>query len=366
LPERWGAVVLVPAALAMAVTPLMFTWVHSTTESTGPFGRRWLGPYFSPYRRGSIEQRMGDRIQQLKRGARETYFDASGDERTHGFLSEMLLFGGSVFTLTPSRYERTGVGYRLSQDVVGARLVQNGRMAQLRPGAAEDCECRWYYSRPEKDMAFMPTFVRARFAKLVAESTFVRRLAGMDRVLYSIERPTRTLDHDIDRYWRPRAILQPSATRGELVFYDYHGNRVITGAPAWLRGELAQIWTGRFVGSDRPTLLLGRARDTDFRLGRRIVDLVEQSNWGWSMEQPGGGWSSEYDRWGWNGDAYDAAHTTRTWYTARGAPSGSMQAWVRSRDRRCQSRICRFPSPADSFADRTLIWPFAAASTALS
>ena len=316
LPQRLRGAILLPSAIAMAVTPLMFAWVHSTSAGSSTLRRRWLGPYFAPYHRGSIEQQMGERLRSLKRTNHDTYFDASADERTHEYLSEMLLFGGSVFTLTPSRYERTGVGYRLSQGVVAARLVKNGWMAQLRPGAAEECDCRWYYARPSKDMAFAPAFVRARFDKLVAESTFVQRLAGADRVLYSIERPTSQLDRDIHRFWRPRVVMQPSGDRRELVFYDYDGNRVLQGSrwldgPSWLRGELAQPWIARFRGSDRPTLVFGRAKDTDFRLGRRIVDLVEQSNWGWSMRQPDGTWSPELERWGWNSDIPLVARTRR-------------------------------------------------------
>jgi hypothetical protein len=312
LPRRVRGFVLVPAAVAMAVTPVMFAWVHSTSDGASTWARRWRGFYFAPYGKGSVEQQMGERLRTLKRSNHDTYFDASADERAHGYLSEMLLFGGSVFTLTPSRYERTGVGYRLSQDVISARLVKNGRMAQLRPGAAEACECRWYYTRPTNDMAFLPPFVRARFDELVADGAFVPKFAGAARVLYSIEGPTTDVDRDIQRYWRPRVVMQTSTDwdgdgRGDLIFYDYADNRVLIGeraldAPAWLRGELAQLWVGRFPGSEHAALLFGRAKDTDFRLGRRIEDLVEQNNWGWSFRQASGDWSAEYDRWAWNGD----------------------------------------------------------------
>jgi hypothetical protein len=312
LAPRVRPFLLLPAALAMAVTPMLFAWVHSTAGGTSPTNRRWLGAYFAPYQRGSIEQQMGERLQALKRGNRESFFDASADERTHGYLSEMLLFGGSVFTLTPSRYERTGVGYRLSQQVVAERLVQNGRMARLRPGAAEDCACRWYYSRPGRDLAFMPVFVRARFARLLADSTLVPRQLGADRVLYSIERATMDIDRDIERFWRPRVVMPAHSDldgdgRADLVFHDYRNARVIFGAqsvaaPAQLRGELGQLWVGRFQDGRRASLLAGRPKDTHFRLGRRIDELVEQNNWGWGMSRADGVWSPEQERWSWNTD----------------------------------------------------------------
>jgi len=86
-------------------------------------------------------------------------------------------------------------------------------MARLLPGAAEACDCRWYYARPDKDFAFAPMIVRARFAKLLADSVLKVRQTGADRVLYSIDKPTTGVDNGIEctggrrRYVRPRARL---------------------------------------------------------------------------------------------------------------------------------------------------------------
>lgn len=312
-------VTLVPIGAAMALTPLAFAYVHSTgvaasgATATAGAGRAWHGFYRSPYYRGSIEEQMAVLFRAQKRGPYEVFFDASADERRHGYLSELLVFGGSAFTVTPSAYERTGSGYRLSEGVVAKRFVQNSRMARLLPGAAEDCECRWYYGRPGKDLQFAPMIVRARFAKLVAESALVVRLTGADRVLYSFDKPTTAVDHDIERYWRPRIVSQTHADwdgdgRGDLIFYDYVNHVVLAGrsvvkAPPAAELEFAQLYVGRFPGDRRADLHFGRTGDTEFRLGRTIYDVVERSSWKWSYRgSQSGVWEPEYDRWLWDWD----------------------------------------------------------------
>jgi hypothetical protein len=306
---HWSA--LVPLGAAMAIMPLSFVYVHSTKPADD--GRAWLGWYRSPYHRGSIEEQLAAAFAANKRDAREVYFDASADERRTGFLNELLLFGGSAFTLTPSAYERTGAGYRLSEAVVANRFVENSRMARLLPGAAEACGCRWYYARPDKDLAFAPMIVRARFAKLVAEGVLTRRQSGADRVLYSVDGTTASIDRDIERYWRPRIVAQANSDmdgdgRGELIFYDYVNRVVVAGrsvvkAPPAVEQEFSQLYVGRFVGDRRSDLLFGRTGDTEFRLGRTINDVVERNNWRWSYRpSQSGAWDAEYDRWLWNMD----------------------------------------------------------------
>ena len=155
--------VVIPAFLLVAITPLVFLYSNAFKEN-----KSWMGFYRAPYYPQSIEQQMAEAFKRLKKTNHDVYFDASADERRHGFLNEMLYFGGSAFTLTPSAYERTGIGYRISESVVARRFVQNSRMARLLPGAAEDCQCSWFYSRPVEDMTLAPILVRSRFDKLVA------------------------------------------------------------------------------------------------------------------------------------------------------------------------------------------------------
>src|SRR6185503_12296731 len=196
--------VLAPAIPAMAIVAI----AHIYAGSVRPDGS-WLGFYRAPYFPNSVEQQMGDTLRRLKHSPRDVYFDASGDEVAHGYLGELLFFGGSIFTLTPSRYERTGVGYRLAEDVIARRLVQNSRMARLEPGEPEECTCAWYYTRPAADMAAAQLLVRSRFDKLVAEGYFKERVTIAPRALYEILRPTADLDAGLERYWKPRIVTQP-------------------------------------------------------------------------------------------------------------------------------------------------------------
>ena len=278
--------VLAPALAAMAVTPIAFIYAASFNEQY-----HWNGFYRAPYYQHSIEQQMGEALARLKHSPRDVYFDASADERKHGYLSELLVYGGSVFTLTPSRYERTGIGYRLSESVVAHRFVQNGRMARLLPGASDDCSCDWYYTRTMQDMAVSPLIVRARFGKAVAEGYFVPRFHGGARTLYSIDKSSTDLDFDLDKYWHPRIVQQLNRRAGagkrSLIFFDLVNRRIIEGdkviepSPAVL-GELPQLYTAYFDGDARPDFVVSRLSDTKFRLGRKIEDIVEASMFEWA------------------------------------------------------------------------------------
>jgi hypothetical protein len=302
---------LVPIGAAMAVMPVAFSYTHFTRATDS--GRRWVGLYRAPYYRGSVEQQIATVFREQKRGPREVYFDAAADERRNGYLNELLLFGGSAFTLTPSAYERTGVGYRLATSIVSDRFVLNSKMARLLPGAAETCGCRWFYSRPERDFAFAPMIVRARFSKLVAESAFVQRAAGARRVLYSIDKPTTDVDRDIERYWRPRVVSQAHSDwdgdgRDDLIFYDYVKHKVIAGrtvvdVPAAVASEFTQLYVGRFQGDRKADLHFGRTGNTDFRLGRTVMDINETNDWRWTFRASHTGtWDPEYARFFWNLD----------------------------------------------------------------
>jgi hypothetical protein len=302
--RRMHWIVLAPVLPAMAVIPLAFAYAGSVRIDGS-----WLGFYFSPYQRGSVEQYMGQTLDSLKHGPRDTYFDASADERTHEYLGELLVFGGSVFTLTPSRYERTGVGYRIAESVTARRLVQNSRMARLEPRSAEDCACSWYYTRPATDMAVAPLVVRSRIDKLFTEKYFTLRASRGPRSLYEITKPTTDLDAGLERYVRPRVVTQPSRTgSAEIMFFDRMNNTIVSGErrlalPDVLKGGSAQVYVGHFAGAAGTSLLVGRLKDTYFKLGRRVEELVEWSPWGWHYHAAGAsGWREEYELWLWDYD----------------------------------------------------------------
>jgi hypothetical protein len=333
--------VLLPVGAAMAVIPVAFAFKHFTKDS--PTGRVMQGFYRAPYFRNSVEEQIGAVFRKQKSGPRDVFFDASADERRAGYLSELLLYGGGAFTVTPSAYERTGSGYRLAESVVAKRFVQNSRMARLLPGAAEACDCRWLYSRPDKDFRFAPTIVRARFAKMVEEGILAPRGSGADRVLFAIVKPTTELDRDIERYWRPRIVSQAKSDwdgdgRDDLVFYDYVNHLVIAGrevvaAPAAAASEFSQLYMGRFPGDRKSDLHFGRAGDTYFKLGKTILEVIEKSDWMWTFRSSETrAWEPEYERFFWNldipliadldGDGFDShivyRHSVRQWWVAPG------------------------------------------------
>src|SRR5262245_8417325 len=84
--------VAVPFFAALAIAPVGFCWAAAFDADN-----HWRGFYRSPYFPGSIEEQMGTALGRVKHGPRDVFFDASADERIHGYLSEMLIFGGSVF-----------------------------------------------------------------------------------------------------------------------------------------------------------------------------------------------------------------------------------------------------------------------------
>ena len=313
--RRWW--VIAPCFLAAAVSPVLFCYANAV-DAKGA----WLGFYHAPYYAHSIEEQMGTAMARLKKTSRDVYFDASADERRTGFLSEILLYGGSVFTLTPSAFERTGIGFRLSEEAVARRFAQSSRMARLLPGAAEAADVSWYYSRPSSDLALLPVIVRSRFAKLVAEGILVNKFSAGLRAIYAVEKPTADLDHDIERYWSPKAVAQTSSDcegkgRNQLAFFDYVGKKIVCGRteialPDWARGEFVNVYAARFPGKKQADFMVGRMLDTNFQLGKRIEEVIEENSWAWSeRDSKSGQWQPEYKHWFWNFDVplfADLAH----------------------------------------------------------
>jgi hypothetical protein len=332
---RW---LIAPCFLAAAVSPVLFCYANSV-DANGS----WLGFYRSPYFPGSVEEQMGTALKRLKKGPRDVYFDASADERRHAYLSEMLVFGGSAFTMTPSAYERTGIGFRLSQETTARRYVQNGRIARLLPGSAEAAGCTWYYCRP-LDMSAAPLIVRSRFAKLLAEGRLELKAASGLRALYEFAKPTSDLDQDIERSWTPKVVAQTvtdcGGGRNELVFYDYAAQKILCGRkvialPESARGEFAQLYVARFLGGPRSDFLVGRLLDTDFRLGTKIEQNVEYDGWGWNYldgNRRPGGWLPEYVRFYWDQDIPLVGDIDHSGYAAHLAYRRATGDWLQAPD----------------------------------
>lgn len=301
-------VTLLPAFAIVAIAPLAICY-----KGAFPDGN-WVGFYTSPYEIGGVSYaiEMGKAFKKLKKSNHDTYFDSSGDERKSGYLSELLVYGGSAFTLTPSRYERTGIGYRLAEATIADRLRLNGRVARLSPGAFEEARCEWFYTRPATDMATAPLLVRSRFAKAVSEGYFFQRHAAGPRILYSIERPTLDLDEGIEQYWRPKVILQTSSDwdgdgQNDLIFYDYRNQRILSGGevidlpPRFAKRGLVQLYTGSFARDPKVDFLLAELGDTEYSLGKSIQEVLEYSPFRWTYRDSANGtWREEDEHWTWD------------------------------------------------------------------
>lgn len=303
---------LVPGLLLMAISPVMQSYRAAFPDG----GWSWVGFYRSPYELNgpSYQVEMGRALRRLKKSNRDVYFDASADEQRSGYLSEMLIFGGSVFTLTPSRYERTGVGYRLAEGIVAQRYRLNSRAARLAPGSFEAADCSWFYTRSFEDFANAPLIIRSRFEKALDKGYFVSKHQAGPRELYAVEKPTVDLDREIEKYLRPRIIAQTrsdwnSDGTDDLIFYDYLNKKVLIGdvaldLPEWLaESDFVQLFTASFPGDPGVDFLIARMADTDFRLGESIHDVVEINSYSWSYwDSATRFWQPEYQHWQWDED----------------------------------------------------------------
>ena len=302
---------LAPALALLAITPLANCYAGSF-DADG----RWLGFYHSPHSApaSAYKIEMGDALAEFKGSNRDVYFDFSAEERRGGYLSELLIFGGSVFTLTPSRYERTGVGYRLAEHIVAEKFVHNGRVARLAPGSPEEAGCGWFYVKPFEDLATAPLIVRSRFEKMKSDGYITERLEAGPRALYSVDRPTRDLDDGIEAFWAPRIVSQTRSDwdgdgKEDLIYFDYHEQKILLPGesldlPDWLKGQDSiHLYVASFPGEARVDFLIGRMGDTNFQLGEKIDEVIESSGFYWSYQDSYSAyWQPEYQHWDWGWD----------------------------------------------------------------
>ena len=94
----------------------------------------------------------------------------------------------------------------------------------------------------------------------------------------------------------------------DLAFYDYAEHKLISGAqvtqlPPWLSGEFALPFAAKVPGDSMANVFFGRLEDTRFRFGKKIEDVVERSDWGWTYRYAKSGeWKTETDQWLWDWD----------------------------------------------------------------
>ena len=300
---RWWHVA--PAFAAMAVIPLLSVYAAAFTPDN-----RWLGFYAAPYTANGAPDsvKLGRAFGELKRSNRDVYYDTSWtSERRGDFLDEAQIFGGSVFNLAPRRFERNG-SFLIDRTVVAERARQNSRMMRLRPGAEKESGAGWIFAQ-EGDLLALPVLVRSRFDKLVAEGTLVEEARGGARALYRIAGTTDAVDEGLERFYRPRAVVQTHADG--LFFYDRKRQQIATDSqrlpvPPWMADDFVHLIAGRF-GAGK-TLLAARLADTHYWRGQQIADLADYRAWFWSSFDPkASAWTPEASSGFWDLDVPLAA-----------------------------------------------------------
>jgi hypothetical protein len=111
-----------PLFIMSAVTPLAVSFAAAYEQKADS---EWQGFYRSPYDwRGGIDyMARGEAFKRFKKSNRDVYYDFSTAERSKRVLSELLIYGGSAFSLSPTRYEITGSGFLISEERVQNRIA---------------------------------------------------------------------------------------------------------------------------------------------------------------------------------------------------------------------------------------------------
>jgi hypothetical protein len=293
-----------PLFLMSAITPLAVSYAAAYEQK--PDGD-WKGFYNSPYawQGGTNHMAMGKALRRLKETNRDTYYDFSTTERSIGFISELLVYGGSVFSLTPTRYEITGSGFLISEERVRDRIILEGKVGRLLPGAMEQSETSWLYTAADLDLAIRPVIVRSRFAKMVATDLLSKEFETGPFSLYKIKNQTGDLDQNIELFWTPKIITQAHADwdgdgTGDLVFFDYKDRSILIGEESIplprLPGpqseyEFPLLYLSKLQGDTRADLTLGRMADALYFRGETVSNMARQYQFHWRQ------WNSLTNNW---------------------------------------------------------------------
>lgn len=296
--------VLLPLA---SITPLATCAAGTFTEDG-----RWVRVHLSPYQygKGQYHVDVGRALDRLADTGRDTYHDLSRAERTSGYLNELLVFGGSVFTTTPVRYERTGA-FLIAEEEVARRTREDGRVARLHPGCAEEARCRWHYARWDEALARANVVVRSRLKAAVARGVLVERHRAGPRVLHEFVAPTTGLDGVLDQHWSPRVVTQARTDwdgdgLDDLLFHDLARDEIVVGTtrlplPEAPEGSRRLLHVGTFPGDHLVDFHVSRMGDTVFARGQTLADMVEYSPLAWRYrDSRGRDWQPEYRRWSWD------------------------------------------------------------------
>jgi len=291
LSKRFSWWMILPFFVMTAITPLAVSIAGTQNKEGG-----WAGFYRSPYDLPGVSEdykAAGEALRSLKKSNRDQYYDFSTEEVRSGYLNELLVYGGSVFSLSPTRYEITGFGFLIAEDQVANRILLESGMARLLPGAAEASGTRWIYTVANQDLAGRPTIVRSRFAKLVSDGMLVKRFTAGRRQLFEFAADTHDLDQGIEINWEPKIIVQNHADwdgdgKTDLLFFDYLNQNIIFDEEIISlagyfesQSEFPLIFLARFPGDERADLLMGHMSDAEYSRGETISAMVRQYPFHW-------------------------------------------------------------------------------------
>ncbi|MBT8420263.1 MAG: VCBS repeat-containing protein, partial [Gammaproteobacteria bacterium] len=314
--KRLGWWVFLPSlaviATMTAITPLAVSIVAAHEHDAN---RRWLGFYRSPYdwqnsQGGKDYIAVGKALRRLKKGNRDVYYDFSMAERGERFLSELLIYGGSVFSMSPTKYEVAGAGFLISEEEVKERIRLESRIARLLPGAAEESETNWILMPSIHDSITRPTIVRSRLAKMIASGILSKKFQSGSRMLYEFEGMTHDLDQKIERYWAPKVISQAHADwdgdgNSDLIFFNYLDNSIHIekeriALPNSGENEFPLIFLAKLPGDDRADLIMGHMSDGFYRRSETVSKMVRQYPFHWQRrDSMRNNWLSTYQHLFW-------------------------------------------------------------------
>ncbi len=309
LSKRFNWWAILPFFVMTAVTPVAVS-IAGAQDKEG----NWKGFYSSPYdwRGGRNYKAAGEALRSLKKSNHDQYYDFSTGEVRSGYLNELLVYGGSVFSLSPTRYEVTGFGFLIAEDRVANRILVESQMARLLPGAAEASGTNWIYSATAQNLASRPTIVRSRFAKMVSEGMLVKKFEAGSRVLFEFEADTHVLDQGIENYWAPKIVSQTHADwdgdgKIDLLFFDYQDKVIRIGEETISLAdqlespsEFPLVFLARFPGDETADLLVGHMSDAIFSRNEKTSTLVRKYPFHWQrLDSTVNHWQKSYQHGSW-------------------------------------------------------------------
>jgi hypothetical protein len=293
--RRWTPWLLLPVFPMTLVTPVASSIAAGLDEKG-----HWVGIYKSPYdwSGGQALKAAATAFYELKTGPRDQYFVLSGQESASAYVNEMLIYGGSTFTVSPTRYEVTGFGFLIAESIAKARIAQESDIARLLPGSMERAGVNWLYGDQIFDLAIRPASVRSRFRKLLADVAITPRYVSESRQLFELTGPSDGVDNGISAHWTP-TVVQPAKADWtgdgvtDPVFQDLdervlllEGAQVLSLDSPPSSDRIPLVMLGSITDPAGVDVLVGVMADAWYQRGASVSEMVRQHSWIWKRQDP--------------------------------------------------------------------------------